>query len=298
MRILVLGASGQIGHALVRIGNERGHSMVGTYRSHELPGLIQLDLLDFDATRAVIRDARPDWVIDCACWPWVDGNENDPDKAQKENVDTVAVGAAAVAEAGANWCYLSTSYVFDGKQRTPHTETDPVAPVSVYGRTKARAEEISRVHFGEEALIIRTIVVWGPDPQRKNFAHQLVESALEKKRIRVPSDQLGNPTYGPDLAGAILRLIGRSAGGTWNVAGPEAELDRVAFARLLCEKLGLDGRVIEPATTAELGQVARRPLNGALATDKLDEAGLSLRGTAEALEDWRIGEWDWPWQDL
>ena len=298
MRVLVLGASGQVGHVLMRIGKERGHSMAGTYRSHQLPDLVQLDLLDSDATRAVIADARPDWVIDCACWPWVDGNENDPDKAQKENVDTVAVGAAAAAASGANWCYLSTSYVFDGQHGTPYEESGSVAPISVYGRTKAQAEEVSRVHFGDEALIIRTIVVWGPDPQRKNFAYQLIGSALEEKSIRVPSDQLGNPTYGPDLARVILQLIERSAGGTWNVAGPEPELDRVAFARLLCERLGLDDSVIEPATTAQLGQVARRPLNGALATDKLARAGLSLRGTAEALEDWRNGEWDWPWRDL
>lgn len=298
MRVLVLGASGQVGHALMRIGKERGHSMIGTYRSHRRPGLVQLDLLDSDATRAVVGDARPDWVIDCACWPWVDGNENDPEKAQRENVDTVTIGAAAAAGAGAHWCYLSTSYVFDGQQRTPYTESHSVAPVSVYGRTKAQAEEISRAHFGDEALIIRTIVVWGPDPQRKNFAYQLIGSALENKSVRVPSDQLGNPTYGPDLARAITQLIERSAGGTWNVAGPEAELDRVAFARLLCERLNLDESVIEPATTAQLGQVAHRPLNGALATDKLTDAGLSLRGTAEALEDWRSGGWEWPWRGL
>jgi dTDP-4-dehydrorhamnose reductase len=298
MRILVLGASGQVGHALMKIGGERGHSMIGTFRSHEMPDLVQLDLLDFDATRGVIADSRPDWVIDCACWPWVDGNENDPAKAQQQNVDTVAVATTAASEAGASWCYLSTSYVFDGEQRTPYGESDPVSPVSVYGRTKAQAEEISRIHFGDEALIIRTIVVWGPDPQGKNFAHQLIGSALEKRKIRVPSDQLGNPTYGPDLAAAIVQLIERSAGGTWNIAGPEASLDRVAFARLLCERLGLDDEIIEPVTTDALGQVARRPLNGALATDKLADAGLSLRGNAEALEDWRNGEWEWPWQGL
>ena len=295
MKILVFGASGQVGHLLMRVGEQRGHRMVGTYRSHHRQGLKILDLLESEATRRTLQDVQPDWVVNCASWTWVDGNENDPQKAQRENVDSVAVATAAASEIGARFCYLSSSYVFDGTLKRPYEESDPVSPVSVYARTKVQAEEVTRIHFGDEALIVRTIVVWGPDPQQKNFAYQVVGSALSRQPMRVPVDQLGNPTYGPDLASVIIQLLERQAGGMWNVAGPEPEMDRVAMARLLCRTLNLDDGFIQRVATAELQQPAHRPLNGTLSTDKLSAAGLELRATADALEAWRGGEWEWPW---
>ncbi|HSG81497.1 MAG TPA: SDR family oxidoreductase [Gemmatimonadota bacterium] len=297
MKILVLGASGQLGHLLVQVGERRGLTVLGTYRSHPRAGLLQLDLLDFEATRHTIQHIRPDWVVNCASWTWVDGNEDDPQRAQRENVDTVAVAAAAVTESDARWCYLSSSYVFDGTSGRPYTEEDTMSPISVYARTKVQSEEISRTYFGSDALIVRTIVVWGPDPQEKNFAYQVIGSALSGKPMEVPVDQLGNPTYGPDLASALIQLLERGAGGTWNVAGPEEHMDRVSLARLFCRTLDLDDGFIRPVTTAELAQPARRPLNASLATGKLADAGLALRPTADALAAWRAGEWEWPWQD-
>jgi dTDP-4-dehydrorhamnose reductase len=273
MKILVLGASGQLGHLLVQVGERRGHTVVGTYRSHQHARLLQLDLLDFEATRHTIQHIRPDWVVNCASWTWVDGNEGDPQRAQRENVDTVAAAAAAVAESDARWCYLSSSYVFDGTLDRPYTEDHPVSPISVYARTKVQSEEISRIYFGQTGLVVRTIVVWGPDPQEKNFAYQVINK------------------------GAVIQLMERGAGGTWNVAGPEERMDRVSLARLFCRTLDLDDRFIRPVTTAELAQPARRPLNASLATGKLADAGLALRPTADALAAWRAGEWEWPWQD-
>jgi dTDP-4-dehydrorhamnose reductase len=90
----------------------------------------------------------------------------------------------------------------------------------------------------------------------------------------------------------------RQAGGAWNVAGPEAHLNRLEFASLLCASLGLDTSFLEPVTTAQLDRPARRPLNAALATGKLDAAGLTLRRTVDALRDWRSGSWEWPWAGL
>jgi dTDP-4-dehydrorhamnose reductase len=295
MKILVLGASGQVGHLLMRVARGRGHEPIGTYCHHEVAGLERLDLNDIGATRRLTDRVRPDWVVNCASWTWVDGNELDPSRAERENVDTVACAADAANTVGARWCYLSSSYVFDGSQTTPYSENDPVSPVSVYGRAKLRGEEITRRIFGEAGLIVRTIVVWGPDLRQKNFASQVIRHALGGKEMSVPVDQIGNPTYGPDLASAVLQLMERPAGGVWNVAGPEAHLDRVAFAKLICQTLGLDGGFIKSVTTAQLGQPARRPLNGSLATAKLEAAGLSLRATAEALQAWRRGEWEWPW---
>ncbi len=298
MKILVLGASGQVGNLVKRIGERRGHAMCGTYKSQRLPGLVRLDLADRQATRRTLRDLRPDRVVNCAGWTWVDGNERDPDRAQRENVETVASAADATAEIGARWCYLSSSYVFDGAARGPYRETDTIQPISVYGRTKARAEQITRSIFGDDGLIVRTIVVWGPEPQGKNFAHRVVRSAITGTELSVPSDQLGNPTYGPDLAACLISLLESGAGGIWNVAGPEAGLNRADFARAICRALDLDDGFIRPVTTASLEQAARRPLNASLATEKLETAGLALRPTREALAAWRSGEWEWPWPEL
>jgi dTDP-4-dehydrorhamnose reductase len=282
----------------MRIGRERGHTMFGTYREHETAGLEPLDLLDARAVRDIMGRTRPAWVVDCAAWSWVDGNELDAGKAQRENVDSVARAAAAAEEARARWCLLSSSYVFDGKKPSPYSEDDPVSPLNVYGRTKVQAEQITRSLFGAEGLIVRTVVVWGPDPQGKNFAQQIIRHALHNERLQVPFDQLGNPTYGPDLAATVLQLMERQAGGAWNVAGPEAHLNRLEFASLLCASLGLDTSFLEPVTTAQLDRPARRPLNAALATGKLDAAGLTLRRTVDALRDWRSGSWEWPWAGL
>jgi dTDP-4-dehydrorhamnose reductase len=282
----------------MRVGSERGHELTGTYCNYQIAGMQRLDLKDADATQRLVSGLQPDWVVNCASWTWVDGNELDPAKAERENIDTVACATAAASSVGARWCYLSSSYVFDGSKSTPYGEADARAPVSVYGQTKVRGEEITRDIFGEAGLIIRTIVIWGPDRRQKNFACQVIRHALSGERMEVPLDQLGNPTYGPDLAAAVLQLMERSAGGVWNVAGPEADLTRVAFADLLCRELGLDNGFIEPVTTEQLEQPARRPLNGSLATVKLESEGVSLRGTVEALQAWRQGEWEGPWNGL
>ena len=217
-----------------------------------------------------------------------------PQRAHRENVETVENAVGAARAVGARWCYLSSAYVFDGRADAPYREDTPLSPVSEYGRTKARGEAIGREALGDRALIARTMLVWGPDPQEKNFAYQVVRHARAQKPLRVPCDQRGNPTYGPDLAAALIALMERGAGGVWHVAGPEAELDRFAFARLLCDQLGLAPAFLNPVTTAQSDRPVRRPLNGSLATDKLAAAGLTLQTVAEAVRAWRGEAWPWP----
>jgi dTDP-4-dehydrorhamnose reductase len=140
---------------------------------------------------------------------------------------------------------------------------------------------------------VRTIVVYGPDPAERNFFYQVLAAGRAATPMRVPVDQLGNPTFGPDLAAAALELAARGAGGVWNVAGPDASLDRVAFARLICHAAGLDDGFLVPATTAELAQPAPRPLNGALSTAKLEAAGVRMRSARKALALWSRAEAAW-----
>jgi len=298
MRLLVLGASGQVGSCVLSAAAERGQIATGTYRSHARPGLVPLDLLDRAATDEIVRRERPDWIVACATWAWVDGNQVDPERATRENVSTVENAASAALAVDARFCYLSTSYVFDGRKSSPYTEDDPVSPTSVYAETKVRSEAIVREAFAHRGLVARTIVVYGPDPQEKNFFYQVVAAGREGRSMRIPKDQTGNPTYGPDLASALVELLARGASGTWNIAGPDDDLDRVEFARLICEEEGLDFGFIEPVATEDLGQPAPRPLNGSLSIAKLRGAGIVMRSAAEVLGDRKRAGGRWPASSL
>jgi dTDP-4-dehydrorhamnose reductase len=293
MKVLILGASGQVGACLMEMGRRCRFEMVGTYCAHAQAGLLKLDATDRAATLSLARDIRPDWIVHCAAWAWVDGNEQDPARAFRENVDAVANAAHAAGESDARFCLLSTSYVFDGRKPEPYTEDDPTSPVNVYGETKLAAELLTIRTFGDRALILRTICVYGPDPQAKNFAYTVIAAGRAGRPLLVPSDQRGNPTFGPDLALAALALMERRAEGMWNVAGPEASLDRAVFANAICAAAGIAPGFLRPVPTADLQQPASRPLNAGLDISRLREAGIRMRPLADALDAWCRGSYRW-----
>lgn len=280
MRLLIVGASGQIGGHLLSQASDAGHLAVGTWNGFQRPGLVKLDLDDDAALAAAVRDVRPDAVVLSAGWTWVDGNEDDPARARRLNRDQPLALCRLARQVGARFVTYSTDYVFDG-QAGPYAEDDPTAPLSVYGRAKLEAEEAIRAETPDH-LLLRTTTVFGPEAQGKNFVYQLVKRLRQGQPMQVPVDQWASPSYGPDVAAATLALIERGASGTWHVAGPD-QLDRAAFARLACRVFGLDERLVEGKTTAELRQKAARPLRGGLRTDKLRAAGIALRDTAAGL---------------
>lgn len=284
MRFLIVGASGQIGGHLLEQARAEGHLVVGTWAGFERPGLVRLDLEDETALAAAVRDVRPEAVVLCAGWTWVDGNEDDPARSYRINRDRPALLARLSREVGAVFATYSTDYVFDGRAG-PYAEEDPPAPLSVYGRAKLEAEVAIRAETPEH-LLLRTTTVFGPEAQGKNFVYQLLRRVRQGQPMQVPVDQLATPSYGPDVARATLQLIERGERGTWHVSGPDL-LDRAAFARLACAVWGLDASLVQARTTAELKQKAGRPLRGGLATDKLRAAGIELRGAEAGLRAMR-----------
>ena len=259
MRALVVGASGLVGGALLR---ELGENAVGTYNERRRAGLIHLDVRDRSELTDVLRRAAPDVIFYPAANANVDWCEREPAAAEETNLRPVQAlrGAAPRTPMLA----YSSDYVFDGRAG-PYVESDPIAPLSVYGRLKAALEEVV---IGSGGTVIRSTGIFGWEPPpAKNFVLRLVASLEKGERSRLPSDQVATPTYADDLARASIELAKAGERGVWHVAGPDL-LSRSDFGRLVAEIYGLDPKLIEDIPTSALGQLAPRPLNGGLRSDR------------------------------
>ena len=270
-----------MGTALTRVLEARGFTVKGTHGRVASPATVALDLFDLTAVVRLVEEG-----FDCVFFPaaltWVDRCEAEPDETMRVNRDAPAAAARAAAKQGAPLVFYSSEYVFDG-ERGGYLEEDAPSPASVYGRSKLEGERAVREE-NPRAVVVRASVVYGPDPQGKNFVAQLRRRLGAGEEMRVPMDQVSCPTYNADLAAASVELVERALSGVFHVVGPEA-MDRASFARLACEVFGLDPRGVRPVTTAALGQPARRPLQGALRTDRV-RALLStrMRGPREGLQ--------------
>ncbi len=298
-RALGIGASGQVGRHAARALAARGWEVAGTYATHPDPaaGLRRLDVLDDAAVAACLREVAPEVCLLASALTNVERCEAEPAVAEAANARAPGVVAAACRSVGARLLYLSTEYVFDGAAG-PYREEDPVAPASVYGRTKLEGER--RTLAADPAnLAIRTTVVFSHDPAGLNFVMQLLARLGKGERMRVPADQRSSPTYAPDLGAALAalcepgipaRLAGLPAPQVLNVVGPEV-LDRHTFAVRAARALGLDPGLLDAVDTAALGQRAPRPLRAGLRTDRLRALGLGMRPLDEALADLRAQVW-------
>ncbi len=267
MKALVIGASGLVGGALLRALAAAQHDALGTYQARPAPGLLPLDIADALASRRVVAEVRPDVIFLTAALTAVDYCEDHEDEARAINVDGPrSVGEAARAE-GARLVYYSTEYVFDGATG-PYGENDPIQPQGVYARSKADGEQAVREAIREH-LILRTTVVYDWDRASKNFAMQVWDRLSAGERMRVPYDQIGNPTLASFLADTSVELVARGVvGETVNVVGRD-RVSRTEFGVRLARRLGLDERLIDPIATVDFHQRAPRPLNAGLKTDKL-----------------------------
>jgi dTDP-4-dehydrorhamnose reductase len=279
MRAVVVGGSGQIGGWLLRILERRGHEASGTYCSVAYPGLTRVDGADLPGAAAWLRSRRPDVVFFPAGFTYVDGCQRDPARARAANLDQPLNLARVAADLGARLVYFSTDYVFDGTSG-PNAEADPTHPINVYGQAKLEAEHALFDALGDALLIARTSWVFGPERQGKNFAYQLVRTLREGRPLVCPTDQASNPSYGPDVAEAVVSLVEQGHSGLLHVAGPEV-LPRDQFARTLAEGFGLDAGLIVGKSTEELGQETPRPLRGGLQTGRLESI---LPGTMRPLD--------------
>ena len=275
MRILVIGGSGLVGSHVMAEAALRGHMVTGTYRKFVVPGLIPLDLGDFAAVKNLLAETRPDWVVHAAGWTWVDGCEADPARAMRENCEQPAMLAELCRERGCRLVYFSTTYVFDG-QSGPYDETDQPNPINVYARSKWAGEQRIQEILSGGTLIPRLICVWGREAQEKNFVYQVIKALREGRTLRLPADQLGNPTWAGDIAGWLLELMESGRQGVWNLAGDQENCTRVEWFCAIRDAARALGMVPPGAAagyaavaTGDLQQPARRPLHSGAKIDRI-----------------------------
>jgi dTDP-4-dehydrorhamnose reductase len=254
--VLIAGAKGTLGRAFARICVERGID-------HYLAGRNELDIADPASVRRALDTHRPWAVVNAAGYVRVDDAEHDRARCFRENTDGPARLASECARTGIALVTFSTDLVFDGTQRDPYLEDAPVAPLNVYGRSKARAEQlVLERHPG--ALVIRTSAFFSPWDH-----HNFITCALRALRAGEPfqaaSDLTVSPTFVPDLVQACLDLLVDGESGVWHLTNGQAitwaDLARRAAAITQTETASL-----RPCTAARLALAAPRPQYSALGT--------------------------------
>jgi dTDP-4-dehydrorhamnose reductase len=273
MRVTLFGASGLLGQELVReLSADPINDLLTALSSQDA------DLRDPTRIRERIRDSRPDWVILSAAYTDVDGCESNRDLAFAVNCEGAVNVAQAARAAGARLLFLSTDYVFDGTKRSPYEITDARNPTSVYGESKARAEERLQ-EILPEVCIARTSWLFGHGG--KCFPATILKLASTRPEISVVNDQRGSPTFTSDLASALVQLCRANAQGIVHVTN-SGNCTWYDFAAEIVRAAGLPTKV-NPVTTAEFPRPARRPAYSVLSPDSLHALNIHMSSWHDAL---------------
>jgi dTDP-4-dehydrorhamnose reductase len=269
MRVTLFGASGLLGQELVQ---ELSGEQLTALSSKDA------DLRDRARVRDMIRDSRPDWILLSAAYTDVDGCESNRDRAFAVNCEGAINVAQAAREAGSRLMFLSTDYVFDGTKGSPYQTTDARNPTSVYGESKARAEE-RLIEILPEVCIARTSWLFGHGG--KCFPATILKLASTRPEISVVNDQRGSPTFTRDLASALVQLCRAYARGIVHVTN-SGNCTWYEFATEIVRLSGLPAAV-KPVTTAEFPRPARRPAYSVMSPDSLHAHNIHMPEWQDAL---------------
>lgn len=267
MKVLLTGAAGQLGQALIASRPE-AITLIATSRSGG-EGLLPLDLADAQACRAAVEQHRPDWLLNAGAYTAVDKAESEPELAQAVNAGAPRAFAEALSRTGGSLLQLSTDFVFNGRQGSPYRPEQTRDPLGVYGASKAAGEQAVEQLLGGSgrAVILRTSWVMGP--VGRNFALTMLRLHREREQISVVADQVGCPTSTLTLADACWRAIQRGSAKPgelglihhWSDAGAASWYDVAVAIGELGQDLGRLQRAaqVAPITTADYPTPAQRP---------------------------------------
>ncbi|MCX7041631.1 MAG: dTDP-4-dehydrorhamnose reductase [Gammaproteobacteria bacterium] len=288
MKILLLGADGQLGYELHRACAPLGEILPFTY-SGKLTGRQTCGQVDFEkpgVLDALVREYKPAMVLNAVAHTAVDRAEDEPAIAQRVNADAVGELALACKRENAMLVHYSTDYVFDGRLRRPIREDDATGPVSVYGKTKLAGEQAIRASDCRH-VILRTAWVYAARGQ--NFLRTALKLARERDEIRIVNDQVGSPTPARWLAAATALALARNpdATGTWHVVA-DGECNWHDFAKAIYGNALVAGVLAKAPKligipSQEFPTKAKRP-----AYSRLDASAFA-RDFGLRLPDWRVG---------
>lgn len=275
MRVLITGGKGQLAHDLIR-----------AFATDDVvaPSRAVLDIADAGAINAAFERHEPEVVLNTAAFHKVDLCESEPESSFALNAAAPQRLSAACRDRGALFVHFSTDYVFDGEHREPYRETDRVNPVSVYGASKAAGEMAIRA-TNDRHLIVRTTGLYGiagMTSRHGNFVETMLRLAGRGEPIGVVGDQVLTPTYTPDLALTVARLVRTGAAGTFHVTS-SGQCSWYEFAEEIFRQAGVPVQ-LQYTTQAQRPVPARRPAYSVLGHEGLIRAGVpDLRHWRDAL---------------
>jgi len=273
MRLLVVGADGQLGSDVVRLLSP---TVDVTARVMD-----ELDVTDRAALREAVEASRPEVVVNCAAYTAVDRAETEQDAAYRVNVLGARNVSQAARRVGARVVYFSTDYVFDGTASEPYDEEAPTGPLSVYGRTKLQGEQATR-EANPDHLILRLAWMYGSTGH--NFVRTILRLARAKDELRIVDDQVGSPTFTEDVVHQLWTAIEDGCSGTYHCVNA-GQASWHTFATRIVHRLGLNVPVIA-IHTVDYPAPARRPVYSVLANRKFELEQLNgMRPWEDALDD-------------
>jgi dTDP-4-dehydrorhamnose reductase len=286
LKVLVTGVQGQIARSLLELAATSADEVVAVGRP-------DLDLAQAITVERVMACTDPDVVVSAGAYTAVDKAEDEAEVVRAINSEGPRIVATTCASLGISVIHISTDYVFDGTKAGPYLECDPTGPLNVYGRSKLEGERNVAANCGAH-IILRTS--WVYSPFGHNFVKTMLRLAETKPEIGVVSDQIGNPTYAPHLACAILNIARRIVSepeprrlaGIYNAAG-SGETTWCGFAEEIfrCSRAsGGPSARVRPIKTADYTTAAMRPANSRLDCTKLEQAfGLTLPSWVEGTRE-------------
>lgn len=288
MRILLLGANGQVGRECRRSLAGLGDLICATRNGALQDGTVceVADFDDPDGVGALVRRIQPDVVVSAAAYTAVDKAESEPEAASRANARTPGEIARACADVDAYFVHYSTDYVFDGEGDVPYPVDAPTAPLGAYGVSKLAGEEAIRAS-GCRHAILRT--AWVYASHGKNFLLTMLRLAREREELRVVADQIGTPTPAALIADVTARIVacGQRPSGTWHLT-PDGQVSWHGFAQAIIDGAHQRGLlsskpIVSPIATRDFPTPAKRP-----AWSVLDNT-LLKRDWAVELPTWQQG---------
>lgn len=279
MKILVTGAGGMVGRAVVRYCRAHGDEILAYDRQ-------RLDITDGAAVERIFEREQPEAVINCAAWTDVDGCELDPRRAYEAHARAVEILAAGSRRITASFVTISTDYVFDGEKDGFYTQRDDPNPQSIYAASKLEGERRAQAACAR-TMVVRTGFIFGAGG--RNFLSTLIERARHGERLKAISDAYGTPTYADDLAERLRYLAELDVPGLYHVVNGGEGASYEEFTHEALRAAGCGSAIVECVGMDSLKRPAPRPRNSRLRCLVSEAMGLPpLPPWQDALRDFSV----------